>query len=63
MNVRQYGGLTPLHYAAQHGNIDLIIILLEQGADISVVSDTGETAADFAAKKGFHEIAEILKTT
>lgn len=62
VNVRQFGGLTPLHFAAQHGNIDLIIILLEQGAAITAVSETEETAADFAAKKGFHEIAEILKT-
>jgi len=63
VNTKQLGGLTPLHFAAQHGNIDLIIVLLEQGADITAVSDTGETPADFAEKKGFHEIAEILKTT
>lgn len=60
VNVKQHGGFTPLHFAAQHGNIDMIIILLELGANVAALSDTGESAADLAAKKGFREIAEIL---
>jgi len=62
VNVSQNGRITPLHLAAQHGNIDLIILLLEQGADVSATTDLGASASDLAAEKGFHEIAEILKT-
>ena len=61
VNVLQHGNLSPLHFAAQHGNIDLIILLLENGADITVKNSNGETPADLAEAKGFHEIAEILR--
>ncbi len=62
VNVLQSSRTSPLHLAAQQGNIDLIIILLEHGADISVRNEFGQTAADLASEKGFHEIAEILKS-
>lgn len=61
VNVRQKGNITPLQLASQFGNIELIITLLEQGADINIRNDSGESASDIAAKKGFKEIAEILK--
>jgi len=60
VNVTQASGLTPLHLAAQSGNIELIICLLENGADITVQADGGFTAADLAKEKGFREIADIL---
>lgn len=63
INVQQHGGYTPLHFAASHGNIDLIIALLERGSKIAIQSDQQETAADLALKKGFKDIAEILKST
>lgn len=62
VNVLQSSRTSPLHLAAQQGNIDLIIVLLEHGADISVRNEFGQTAADLASEKGFHEIAEILKS-
>lgn len=61
VNVLQYGSIAPIHLAAQHGNIDLIVILLEQGADVTLVTNAGQTASDLAADKGFTEIANILK--
>ncbi|MFD2556398.1 ankyrin repeat domain-containing protein [Sphingobacterium tabacisoli] len=61
VNVLQYGGIAPIHLAAQHGNIDLIVILLEQGADVTLKTNTGQTASDLAADKGFTEISGILK--
>lgn len=60
-NVCQKTGLTALHTAAQLGNIELIISLLEHGADVALKTEDGKIAADFAAEKGFHEIAAILK--
>lgn len=61
VNVVQYGGIAPIHLAAQYGNIDLIVALLEEGADITRRTDAGQTASDLAADKGFVEIADILK--
>ena len=62
INILQKDNITPLHLAAQVGNIDMIIVLLEQGADITIKCKNGLTPADFANKKGFKEIAEILKS-
>ena len=33
VNVRQQAGATPLHSAAQNGNLEMLIILLENGAE------------------------------
>lgn len=63
VNVFQHGAYTPLHLASQNGNIDLIILLLEHGADINSTTTDGSSASDLAESKGFHEIAEILKIT
>ena len=60
VNVVQHGNITPLHLAAQFGNIDLIIALLEESADISIRNSNQETASDIALKKGFKDLAEIL---
>ncbi|KGE13265.1 ankyrin [Sphingobacterium deserti] len=62
VNVMQNARISPLHIAAQQGNIDMIIILLENGADITLKTDLGATASDLALEKGFKEIAEILRT-
>lgn len=61
VNTPHQSGLTPLHIAVQNGDIEIIIRLLEEGADISALTPEQETAADIAATKGFYEIAEILK--
>lgn len=61
VNVLQSSRISPLHLAAQEGNIDLIIVLLEHGANIAQKNELGQTPSDLAAQKGFLEIAEILK--
>lgn len=61
VNVLQASRISPLHFAAQNGNIDLIILLLENGARIEIKNDLGKTASDLAAEKGHTEIADILK--
>lgn len=61
VNVLQASNTSPLHLAAQQGNIDMIIILLENGADIAIQNDLGQTPSQIAGENGFEEIAEILK--
>lgn len=60
VNIAQLNGLTPLHAAAQHGNIELIILLLEKGADTTLRMEGGKLPSDLAKAKGFDEIADIL---
>ncbi len=60
VNIIQQSGLTPLHSAAQNGNIELIILLLEKGADTTTRMEGGKLASDLAKEKGYNEIADIL---
>lgn len=61
VNVKQQAGLTALHAAAQIGNIELIILLLEHSAELNVRMEGGKLPADLAEDKGYPEIAAILK--
>lgn len=61
VNIAQPGGWTPLHQAADHGNVGLVEFLLSAGADRSVKSADGRTPAEMAAGKGFEKLAEILR--
>ena len=55
-------GHTPLHEAAFNGDVALVRLLLESGADRSLRTGDGdgETPLDIAAKHGRHEVARLL---
>lgn len=53
-------GHTPLHEAAFNGDLALVRLLLERGADRSVRTGEGETALEIAVKHGRHEAARLL---
>ncbi len=48
VNARDHNGYTPLHHAAARGDVEMIRYLVEQGADVTVVSRKGQTTADMA---------------
>src|SRR5690606_5330041 len=48
VNQRDFYGYTPLHHAAGRGFRDVIDYLLEQGADPTAISRSGQSAADMA---------------
>ena len=48
VNVADYLGYTPLHHAAGRGNNELILYLVEQGADPLAISRSGQTTVDMA---------------
>lgn len=60
VEVIQASKMTPLHAAAQNGNIEMLILLLERGASVNIKNDSGRTPADLAFEKGHLEIAKIL---
>jgi ankyrin repeat protein len=48
VNVRDHNGYAPLHHAAARGDDELILYLVEHGADVTLVSRAGQTTADMA---------------
>ena len=48
VNLRDHGGYTALHNAASRGDDEMILYLVEMGADVTVVSRRGQTTADMA---------------
>lgn len=53
---------TPLMMAARYGHIDVVKLLLEEGADSSLRNQLGMTALDFATTTERTEVAALLRT-
>ncbi len=54
-------GMTALMFAARDSTQEMVQLLLDYGADKSIVDSDGKTAYDYAMERGFTENAEILK--
>lgn len=54
-------GVTPLILAAEKGYTDVIQSLISNGADLSVMNPSGQTAVEIALANGFNRTAEIMK--
>ncbi len=48
VNLRDHGGYAPVHHAAARGDNEMIMYLVEKGADVTFVSRRGHTTADMA---------------
>lgn len=48
VNTRDFGGYTPLHFAAARGDNELIRYLVSKGADVKAVARNGQTTVDMA---------------
>ncbi len=48
VNARDINGYTPVHHAAARGDNEMILYLVEQGADVTTVARNGRTTADMA---------------
>ena len=57
---KQQGGFTPLMGAAANGLLDIAQLLVEHGAQVSLRSDDGKTAVDFAREKNHWELVSLL---
>ncbi|GBL84803.1 Tankyrase-2 [Araneus ventricosus] len=60
VNAKDNEGHHPLHWAAAKGNITIVKILLEAGADATYVTRKGNTPLHIATSKGFSRIVEVL---
>ena len=59
-NAVEHGGFTPLHQAAETGDLALIRLLLERGARKDVRDDEGRRPRDLAAAQDHAEAAQRL---
>ena len=48
VNVRDANAYTALHHAASRGDNELVLYLVDRGADVTVISRRGQTTADMA---------------
>ena len=53
-------GYMPLHVAAQEGNVEVVRLLLEAGADTEKRADDGVTPLHVAASRGNRDVARLL---
>lgn len=60
VNAREKLGATALTEAAYYGRVKVTRELLFRGADVNAIGDDG-TALDIATKRGFANIAELLR--
>ncbi|WP_282117463.1 ankyrin repeat domain-containing protein [Cellulophaga baltica] len=57
----EVNGMTPLMYAARFNNVDMIKLLLDNGADKEAVSKLGFTASKYAELSGATAALALLK--
>ena len=48
VNRRDHNGYTPVHHAAARGDNEMILYLVERGADVTAVARSGQTTVDMA---------------
>ena len=48
VNARDVNGFSPVHHAAARGDNELILYLVEKGADVTLVGRSGQTTVDMA---------------
>lgn len=60
INMTDQQGATAFHYAAIHGNLSAVDLLIKEGAEIDKRDINGSTALHRAAKHGVEEMVEFL---
>jgi ankyrin repeat protein len=61
VNATQEGGFTALHAAAQSGNVGLIRLLLDKGANPQPRTLDGKTPLTFAVDNKHEAVVKILQ--
>ena len=64
VNIADFWGYTPVHYAAIRGDNELILYLVSQGADVTTKTRLGQTTADMArgGRGGYFQRVEFPET-
>ncbi|MGH9558625.1 MAG: ankyrin repeat domain-containing protein, partial [Bryobacteraceae bacterium] len=60
-DARQHGGWTPLHAAAQHGDLETARALIAAGAHSEIRADNNQAALDLALTGAQQAMVEFLE--
>ena len=66
VNARDHEGFSPMHNAAARGDNEMILFLVERGADVTLINRAGQTTADMAngpqqRTQAFHDTVALLE--
>ena len=56
-------GMTPAIFAARYNKVEILKLLIEHGADLSIRSDKGYTIKKYAELSNAKEALEVIETT
>ena len=56
-----HNGLTPLHYAAGNGKVEIVKLLLLKGADTTMKDKKGNTVVDYAKQFRKTDVVEVIE--
>jgi ankyrin repeat protein len=60
VNMQDTEGRTALHHGAINGHMDIVALLMENGADARITDKFGESAADVARNNGHDDVYEFI---
>lgn len=60
LDVQGEEGMTPLHFAAGHGDLGIVTALISAGAKVNAKNAKGQTALSMASEYGWAPIVELL---
>jgi len=60
LNLPEDDGLTPLHLAAENCHTNVVILLLDKGANINVTAKDNATPLHLAAQEGCTDVVTVL---
>jgi len=60
LNLPEDDGLTPLHLAASNCHTNVVLLLLDKGANINVKASDGATPLHLAAQEGCADVVQVL---
>lgn len=61
IEAKDHNSQTPLHVATRAGSVNVVITLLEAGANYAATTSAGKTAENIANDKGYSRIRSILR--
>ena len=61
VNEKDWLGYAPLHWAIYFGYPDVAEILISEGANPNILSDTGRTPLEIATEMGYERLVELLR--